>query len=101
MESVLWFLIIGIVFFLMMRFGCGAHMGGMGHGGCGGGPGGHEGHMGHGEEPSTSEKVKDPVCGMEIDKGQAYAMIRRGGKEIYFCSENCQNKFNSEPKKYL
>ncbi len=95
MESILWFLIMGILFFFMMRFGCGAHMGGMGHGG------GHEGHMGHEEEPPTSQKVKDPVCGMEIDKGQAYAMIRREGREIYLCSENCQNKFNSVPKKYL
>jgi YHS domain-containing protein len=97
MESIIWFLIIGALFFFMMRSGCGGHIGG--HGGCGGGPGGHEGHGGGGEGLST--KVKDPVCGMEINKDQAYAMVRREGKEIYFCSENCQNKFNAEPKKYL
>lgn len=95
MESIIWFLIIGALFFFMMRFGCGAHMGGMGHGG------GHEGHMGHGEGPPTSQKVKDPVCGMEIDKDQAFGMTQKEGKQIYFCSENCQNKFNAEPKKYL
>ncbi len=70
-------------------------MGGMGHGG------GHEGHMGHGEEPSTSQKVKDPVCGMEIEKDQAFGMTQKRGKQIYFCSENCQNKFNAEPNKYV
>lgn len=31
MESIIWFLIIGGVFFLMMKHGCGAHM--VGHGG--------------------------------------------------------------------
>lgn len=97
MESIIWFLIIGVLFFFMMRFGCGAHMGGMGHGG------GHEGHMGMGggEPGPQAAKVKDPVCGMEIDRDQAFGMIRKGGKQIYFCSENCQNKFNAEPNKYF
>ncbi len=100
MGSIIWFLIIGVLFFFMMRFGCGAHMGGMGHGGR------HEGHMGHTgggepEEGTLAAKVKDPVCGMEIDKNQAFGMIRKGEKQIYFCSENCQNKFNAEPNKYF
>jgi len=61
MESIIWFLIIGALFYFMMKFGCGAHMGG--HGGHGGG---HEGHMGGGEgPPGSSQKVKDPICGME------------------------------------
>lgn len=70
-----------------------------GHGGHGRG---HEGHMGHGEGPPTlSKKVKDPVCGMEIDEDQAYAMVKKGEKQIYFCSPNCQNKFNEKPDKFL
>ncbi len=92
MESILWFLIMGVLFFFMMRFGCGAHMGG-----------GHMGHMG-GHEPEqgpSSQKVKDPVCGMEIDKDQAYSMTRRQGKQIFFCSEDCQNKFNADSKRYF
>lgn len=97
MESIIWFLIIGALFYFMMKFGCGAHIGG--HGGHGGG---HEGHTGGGEGPSAiSQKVKDPVCRMEIDKDQAFGMTQKGGKQIYFCSENCQNKFNAEPEKYL
>lgn len=33
MAPWLWFLIVGVVFFLMMRGGCGAHVMGHGHGG--------------------------------------------------------------------
>jgi hypothetical protein len=70
MESIIWFLVIG---------GCGAHVGG--HGGHGGG---REGHMGQEEESSAGSKTaKDPVCGMEIDKDQAYAMTRREGRQFY------------------
>lgn len=100
MESVLWFLIIGALFFFMMRFGCGSHMGG--HGGHGGHEEGHEGHgkSAGGASPAI-QKVKDPVCGMEIDKDQAYSMIRQGEQQIFFCSEKCSDKFNSEPEKYL
>ncbi|NIS68332.1 MAG: YHS domain-containing protein [Proteobacteria bacterium] len=85
MESIIWFLIIGGLFYVMMRYGCGAHMGGhTGHGGS------HEGHEGHGREPHmVSLRVKDPVCGMEINKDQAHAMVRRDEQQIYFCSEAC------------
>lgn len=94
MESIIWFLVIGVLFYLMMRFGCGAHTGGHGEG--------HEGHMGHGEGPPTlSQKVKDPVCGMEIDRDHSYAMVKKGERQIYFCSQNCQNKFNEKPDKFL
>jgi YHS domain-containing protein len=101
MENIIWFLVIGALFYFMMRHGCGAHIGG--HGGHGGGHGGsHEGHMGRGEGPTDlSPTSKDPVCGMEIEKGQAYAMASRDGRQFYFCSESCQNKFNGEPGKYL
>lgn len=96
MESIIWFLIIGGVFFLMMKHGCGAHMGG--HGGHGES---HEGHAGHGGTSPDSHKVKDPVCGMEIYEDQAYAMIRREERQIFFCSEACHEKFRTEPEKYL
>lgn len=96
MESILWFLIIGALFFFMMRYGCGAPIGG--HAGHENGSGG--GHEGPGATGGT-RTVKDPVCGTEIDKDQAYAMVQREGRQIYFCSENCQNKFNQDPKRYL
>ncbi len=98
MESIIWFLVIGGLFYLMMKHGCGAHMGG--HGGH---DSGHKGHGEHGGErtPTISQKVKDPVCGMEIDADQAYAMVRKEEGQLYFCSEACHSRFNAEPEKYL
>lgn len=53
-------------------------------------------------------KVTDPVCGMKIDKKEARldsARQAKFSKEIdsqkyYFCSQNCQDKFDADPKKY-
>jgi len=91
MESIIWFLVIGVLFYFMMKHSCGSHMGGHGRQG---------GHGGLGEDTPTAQTVKDPVCGMEIDKDKAFAMTRREGKPVYFCSENCQKKFNETPGRY-
>jgi Cu+-exporting ATPase len=45
--------------------------------------------------------VKDPVCGMEIDPKNAAANATSGGKVYHFCSKDCQQKFNKDPKKYV
>ena len=47
------------------------------------------------------EKIKDPVCGMEIDKEKAKGPANRMGRSFYFCSESCQKKFEKEPMKYM
>lgn len=47
-----------------------------------------------------SEKAKDPVCGMEIDKVKAKGPVNHMGKTVYFCSESCQKKFEKETAKY-
>jgi Cu2+-exporting ATPase len=41
-----------------------------------------------------AEKVRDPVCGMEVDKGQAVT-LERDGKTYYFCSEKCKQQFQA------
>ena len=46
------------------------------------------------------EKVTDLVCGMEIDKDKAVTTSHKA-KTYYFCSEECKNKFEEEPEKYL
>lgn len=46
-------------------------------------------------------KVKDPVCGMEIEKSQAAVRYNYKGKEYYFCNTNCYEKFKIEPEYYL
>lgn len=38
-------------------------------------------------------KRKDPICGMKEEKGKG---IEKNGK--WFCSENCAEKFSTNPK---
>ena len=89
-KSLLSFLLWGGLFFLMMRYGCGAHiMGGRGH------------HGGHGKTDGTAEiQAKDPVCGMTIDRDKSTAAGVYRGKTYYFCSASCRDKFEKEPVKY-
>lgn len=44
--------------------------------------------------------VKDPVCGMEIDKEKAVAQLEHEGQTYYFCSLSCHDKFNAAPQDY-
>jgi len=46
-------------------------------------------------------KVKDPVCGMEIDPNQAAASEKYQGKTYHFCSTACHDKFTAKPEKYV
>jgi len=80
----------GLLFFLMMRFGCGAHvMGGHGH------------HGGHGKADDTAEgQIKDPVCGMAVDRDKSTAASVYSGTTYFFCSTSCRDKFEKEPAKY-
>jgi len=87
MEGWLSFLIFAGVFYLMMRFGCGAHM-----------IHGSHGHHQHGDD--TEHKDIDPVCGMRVEAEQGYGKMHEG--QLYrFCSRDCLDKFESEPEKYL
>jgi Cu+-exporting ATPase len=44
--------------------------------------------------------VKDPVCGMEIEPGTAFATREHMGQSYYFCSENCVKQFDANPHQY-
>ncbi|MEJ2314379.1 MAG: heavy metal translocating P-type ATPase [Nitrospirota bacterium] len=46
-------------------------------------------------------KVKDPVCGMEIEDSEAAATSDLGGSTHYFCSVPCKESFEKEPGRYL
>ncbi len=84
MEGLLSLLLIAGVFYLMMRFGCGAHMV-------------HGGHGGHG---GSDAKHIDPVCGMNVDPEQGYGKMYQ--RQLYrFCSRNCLDKFEAEPDKFV
>ena len=45
-------------------------------------------------------KVKDPVCGMEIELAQAAGQIEVAGQTHYFCSPGCQQAFSTAPGRY-
>ena len=79
----------GLLFFFMMRFGCGAHVGG------------HGGHGGHGKAGDESgSAARDPVCGMSVDPQKSTAASAYRGKTYHFCSTSCRDKFEREPEKY-
>lgn len=121
MDGLLQLLLIGGLFFLIMRFGCGSHArghgskhgkeakaGGHGGGGCCGG-GGHGGKAKRKkaeaaeQEQQTGappEKDTDPVCGMEVQTETAKSSFH-DGLVYYFCSQDCRETFEAEPGKYL
>jgi Cu+-exporting ATPase len=48
-----------------------------------------------------SQRVKDPVCGMEINPKTALGSYEYEGETYFFCNERCLEKFKAEPAKYL
>jgi Cu+-exporting ATPase len=44
--------------------------------------------------------AKDSVCGMSVDETTAPLRTTYAGKTYYFCSNECFQKFNANPKKY-
>jgi len=91
MDRLLSFLIFAAFFYLMMRFGCGAHM-------VHGRHGGHE-NEGHGSGGDRPESARDPVCGMPVAAGQGYSEVYQG-RELHFCSKACLDKFDAQPQRY-
>lgn len=85
-------LLWGGLFFVLMRYGCGAHM-----------MGGHGAHGEHGgqKDAAPDDEIKDPVCGMTVDPKNAAAAAVRGGTTYYFCSTSCRDEFEQAPEKYI
>ena len=48
----------------------------------------------------SQKLVRDPVCGMHITEGSAI-MQQSGAAPVYFCSEECRNKYMEEPTKFV
>ena len=82
----------GALFFVMMRFGCGAHMLGR--------HGAHGGHCSHGGKTANGE-TRDPVCGMSVDPQRAAGASVHAATTYYFCSISCRDSFEKEPARYL
>jgi YHS domain-containing protein len=91
MRGLLTLLLYAAFFYLMMRFGCGAHMV-HGHGG--------HGHEGHGGGGPSDGSAKDPVCGMSVEPGQGYTK-QHEGRTLHFCSRKCLDAFETQPQRYV
>ena len=49
--------------------------------------------------PATStDRSKDPVCGMMVDRAAAPFKMTHEGATYYFCAEACLKKFQADPK---
>src|SRR5258708_7497580 len=54
------------------------------------------------ESPDTTERVKDPVCGMMVKRESPRGgTFEHEGTTYYFCNEKCRARFSAEPAKYL
>ncbi len=52
----------------------------------------------------TGTPVKDPVCGMDVDETKSKASGKwrsYAGSAYYFCSDNCRQLFDRDPKRYV
>ncbi|NKB47938.1 MAG: heavy metal translocating P-type ATPase [Alphaproteobacteria bacterium] len=47
------------------------------------------------------ETVKDPVCGMDVDRNATPHHHDHGGDTYHFCGQNCLTKFSGDPDHYL
>ena len=87
METLLWFAIWAALIFLMMRFGCGAHV--MGHG--------HGQHDMRWTAPATDI---DPVCRKTVNTDTAKSAVY-AGRVYYFCSNEDRDRFEAAPQRYI
>lgn len=77
------------------------------HGGAS--PGDHDAHHDHSHAGHSSQcdgnraseaDLKDPVCGMAVSTESKFR-AEHDGKQYYFCSNSCHQKFLQEPAKYV
>jgi len=101
MSTTVYFLIWAAAIFLMMRFGCGAHV--TGHGRGKNKHGANNGKMSVGRETLSwipPDKDVDPVCGKTINTDGAKPSVHDGGV-YYFCSRDCREVFEAAPDQYI
>jgi len=51
-------------------------------------------------ENATADDLRDPVCGMKASKDSPHHATH-AGKDYYFCSAHCVQKFTADPMRYL
>jgi YHS domain-containing protein len=94
MGTVAYLLFWAVLIFVMMRFGCGAHVMGHHHHSRRNTPPG-----GNGEWIPPAQD-RDPVCGKIVPTAGAKSSILKGPR-LLFCSEEWRTKFEAAPRTYL
>ena len=85
MDGFFSFLLFAVFFYVMMRFGCGAHMV-------------HGHHGGHAPDADDAKHV-DPVCGKDVSPNEGYGKMH--ADQLYrFCSRQCLDTFEADPQRY-
>ncbi len=99
MDALLYFGIWAGLIFLLMRFGCGAHV--MGHGQESARAKGGATPDGGGEPRWIApKKDADPVCGKTVSTDKAKPSVF-DGNVYYFCSRECREVFEAAPDIYV
>ncbi len=80
MNELLYFMLLAGIVFLMMRFGCGAHM------------------MGHGKAKHSEGAPKEQAGTEELRWAPPSV---HDGQVYYFCSRDCRERFEAAPAQYL
>ena len=87
MDCFFSFLLFAVLFYAMMRFGCGAHVV-------------HGKHGGKETADSNNTRHVDPVCGKNLIPSKGYGMMHED--RLYrFCSRQCLDAFEVEPDRYI
>ena len=60
----------------------------------------NEAHLEQGGDMSAQATAIDPVCGMTVETATAEYRSFRDGRAFYFCSKECKETFDKDPKKY-
>ncbi len=100
MEALVYFIIWAGLFFLLMRFGCGAHVLGHGHGSKAGSQGQQSDNTSSQLQWTAPETAIDPVCIKTVQTLTAKSAVH-DGQVYYFCSRDCRERFEAAPDTYL
>ncbi|MEP9351059.1 heavy metal translocating P-type ATPase [Xanthobacter sp. KR7-225] len=70
---------------------------------CGGHDPAHEHAHAASAHPAAPAKVKDVVCGMDVDPSPEAGKPStiHGGRAFHFCGNGCKTKFEADPARYL
>ena len=44
---------------------------------------------------------RDPVCQMDVNEDDAAAASDYKGDRYYFCAEDCKQRFDADPERYV